>query len=940
MANEIIDFYKKVLEGKNTENKKDSIEEEEIIEKVEESIDESIILPETSEEPFDNFLLKLSEKIEENSNKIIVEEPLIIENEPIIETPALNPVENENPFNNFLKSFVETVENDKLKKEETIKEDTINFIKNLKNEPKISSKIKRKIEKKNKPKLKLVERKIEKVQYIKEENDVKDEPIVDEPKVSDNNDYVKELENTDKSENKIANKVDKHSNIKNIIAEQVKEEVAKIKTQISRMAIEGGGGSVAVQYANGGTMNGDLNVTGRYLSAGVDLSTLIGSGGSGGGYGDRLISGSKSLILNPDGNIDFPNNTISPKDESIITIQSSNSALDTFTRLSLTPHGLFAYDENSNSITIDSIENDIVITSQDTYEWKFNSEGFIEGPNGSLNVLGDLSATGRIFQNGNDLQSEIESLSSILYSTKTTVQSNSAEWESAYFDTVVLNQQVSNIQSNIITLDGSLTNVTNVTNSINTLVNSNSANWNSSYTTVNTNSANWNYQGSDIKALTGFWDTTYNTVENNSSNWNSAYNKVNNLVIADISNLQSSLTGKQDKGNYPVLDNDNKIPAIYLPSYVDDILEYNTYSLFPIIGNVGKIYVSLDNGKAYRWGGTIYTEIVSSPGTTDSLAEGSVNKYFTNARAASAAPVQSVAGRTGNIVLGINDITNLNTQLTATNVTTSTFQVKAVSQGAYNDGVTIPAGTSLETIIRNMLITRVFPTYNAPLLSVAYGSPAISTTYEVGFTIPTFTINPTYTQRDGGSLVGYAYFRNSSLLGNGSTFTVNSFPITSTTTLQVSARYNDGPIYNDNLGDPYPNTSIKAGSITNTITINTLYPYFYGKSSTQPTAASIAAEIQAGTATKVLADANGTVSIGYNANGEFIWFAHIGTQTTKTKWYFTELNSGNIGNGNFINAPVTQNVTSPQGYWANTQYKIYISSGQTSTTGALQFRNS
>jgi len=598
MSNEIIDFYKKVLEEKNTEIKKDSIEETEIIDKVEESIDESIILPETSEEPFDNFLLKLSEKIEENVTKITVEEPLIIESEPILETPIINPVEDGNPFNNFLKSFVEAVENDKLKKEETIKEDTINFINQLKNEPKISSKIKRKL--KNKPKVKLKENKVEKVQYIKEDDNVKNEPISDEPKVSDDNDYVKELENTDKSENKITNKVDKYSNIKNIIAEQVKEEVAKIKTQISRMAIEGGGGSVAVQYANGGTMNGDLNVTGKYLSAGVDLGTLIQGGGEFVGNSDRLVSGSKSLILNPDGNIDFPNNTISPKDESIITIQSSNSALDTFTRLSLTPHGLFAYDENSNSITIDSIENDIIITSQDTYEWKFNSEGLIEGPNGSLNVLGDLSATGRIFQNGNDLQSEIESLSSILYSTKTTVQSNSAEWESAYLDTVVLNQQVSNIQSNIITLDGSVTNITNVTNYNNTLLYSNSANWNSSYTTVNSNSANWNYQGSDIKALTGFWDTTYNTVENNSSNWNSAYNKVNNLVIADISNLQSSLTGKQDKGNYPVLDNENKIPSIYLPSYVDDILEYNTYSLFPIIGNVGKIYVSLDNGKAYR----------------------------------------------------------------------------------------------------------------------------------------------------------------------------------------------------------------------------------------------------------------------------------------------------------------------------------------------------
>jgi hypothetical protein len=501
MSNEIIDFYKKVLKEKNTKNEKDSIENEEIIEKVDESINESIISNKNSEEPFDNFLLKLSETLKENINKIVVDESPIIEHENIVETSTINTLQNKNPFNNFLKSIVETVENDKIKKEETIKEDTINFINNLKNEPRISNKIKRKLE--NKPKVK--ENKVEDIQYVKEEDNVKDELIVDEPKVSDDNDYVKELENTDKSENKIANKVDKHSNIKNIISEQVKEEVAKIKTQMSRMMIEGGGGgSVAVQYANGGTMKGDLNVTGKYLSGGIDLSTLMGTGG-GGEYGDRLISGSESLILNPDGTVDFPNNTVSPKDGNMITIQSSNSTLDTFTRISLTPHGFFAYDENSNSITIDSIDNDIIITSQDTYEWKFNSEGALEGPNGTLSILGNLSASGRIFQNGNDLQSEIESLSAKL---------------------------------------------------------NDSTNWNSTYTTVQTNSSSWNYQGSDIKALTGNWQTAYTNLITNSaaylsgydlsflsvsSNWNSTYTTVQTKSATEWDN---SLANSYTQNNF------------------------------------------------------------------------------------------------------------------------------------------------------------------------------------------------------------------------------------------------------------------------------------------------------------------------------------------------------------------------------------------------------
>ena len=42
-----------------------------------------------------------------------------------------------------------------------------------------------------------------------------------------------------------------------------------------------GGGTNAAQYQDGGTINGDLNVTGQYLSAGVDLLTIFSSGGGG-----------------------------------------------------------------------------------------------------------------------------------------------------------------------------------------------------------------------------------------------------------------------------------------------------------------------------------------------------------------------------------------------------------------------------------------------------------------------------------------------------------------------------------------------------------------------------------------------------------------------------------------------------------------------------------
>lgn len=67
--------------------------------------------------------------------------------------------------------------------------------------------------------------------------------------------------------------------------------------------------------------------------------------------------------------------------------------------------------------------------------------------------------------------------------------------------------------------DGSgLSNVDNL--DVNTTVQTNSAYWNSVYTTVQTNSSiSWNYQGTDIKALTGNWESTYTTFTNNSASF-------------------------------------------------------------------------------------------------------------------------------------------------------------------------------------------------------------------------------------------------------------------------------------------------------------------------------------------------------------------------------------------------------------------------------------
>lgn len=59
------------------------------------------------------------------------------------------------------------------------------------------------------------------------------------------------------------------------------------------------------------------------------------------------------------------------------------------------------------------------------------------------------------------------------------------------------------------------------------------------------------------------------------------------------------------------LDASGKIPASQLPSYVDDVVEYDSEKDFPKSGEKGKIYVALDTNCQYRWSGSAYIEIVS-----------------------------------------------------------------------------------------------------------------------------------------------------------------------------------------------------------------------------------------------------------------------------------------------------------------------------------------
>ena len=60
------------------------------------------------------------------------------------------------------------------------------------------------------------------------------------------------------------------------------------------------------------------------------------------------------------------------------------------------------------------------------------------------------------------------------------------------------------------------------------------------------------------------------------------------------------------------LDENGKVPSSQLPSYIDDVAEYSSHTLFPETGEAGKIYIDTTANLTYRWSGSDYVEIASS----------------------------------------------------------------------------------------------------------------------------------------------------------------------------------------------------------------------------------------------------------------------------------------------------------------------------------------
>ena len=150
---------------------------------------------------------------------------------------------------------------------------------------------------------------------------------------------------------------------------------------------------------------------------------------------------------------------------------------------------------------------------------------------------------------------------------------------------------------------------------------------------------------------------------------------------------------------------------------------------------------------------------------------------------------------------------------------TKEYTLNGTDLGALKDGETIPEGTSIDDLLNMITQKAIAPTYTQPTVSLAKsGSGTAAGSYEAGTSI-TPILTATFNKNDAGDLTKLAVLKGSDEVGSETTspYTYTGEAIVlgdETITFTAQATYSDGPVKNNNLGQPDATGQIKAGAKT------------------------------------------------------------------------------------------------------------------------------
>jgi|LakMenEpi03Aug12_release.lakeMendotaPanAssembly.Ray.scaffolds.fasta_scaffold07897_3 hypothetical protein len=254
-------------------------------------------------------------------------------------------------------------------------------------------------------------------------------------------------------------------------------------------------------------------------------------------------------------------------------------------------------------------------------------------------------------------------------------------------------------------------------------------------------------------------------------------------------------------------------------------------------------------------------------------------------------------------------------------------------------------------VLDEILFPATLPTYVIPKLDL---TDTLDPTLEVGTNV-TNNLSLVGTKNNAGNFTSLRILKQGTQIasstpppGPGATLNyTDSFEVVEgITTWTGKASYDQGARKTNSQGveDTRPYAlrlttnpqSADSDFTSNSTQIDGIYPIFYGVSDTKLTSTQMRDIIEAGNANKALVKANGTISITFDAQDKFLWFAHAGVYPNKTKWFVTSGNKGNIlGASDLFSSPtsiLTQspNLNSGTPYW-EVNYSTYISNFATRT---------
>lgn len=239
---------------------------------------------------------------------------------------------------------------------------------------------------------------------------------------------------------------------------------------------------------------------------------------------------------------------------------------------------------------------------------------------------------------------------------------------------------------------------------------------------------------------------------------------------------------------------------------------------------------------------------------------------------------------------------------------TKEYTLNGTSLGALNNGDKIPASIDMDGLLNLITQRAIAPTYTQPTVTLAKsGSGTAAGSYEAGTSI-TPILTATFNKNDAGDLTEIKVMKGSEQVGTNATspytYTGSAFVLgDETVTYTAQATYGDGPVKNNNLGQPDATGQIKAGTKTSSgVSFVGQRNLFYGTG--VGTAPSLTSAIVRGLANKKLNPTQGyAFTINVAVGQQYVLICYPATLRDLNKVHYVEGNDPNLAQ-NFVKSTV------------------------------------